>query len=185
MPSFPTASIASAINLPISVSLFAEMEAICAISSLLLIDLENSWILSMIIFVAFSKPRLRYIGLTPEVTCFIPSSIIAWAKRDAVVVPSPAISWVFSATSLQSWAPIFSNSSSNSISFAIVTPSLVIRGEPNFLSKTTFLPLGPRVILTASASWSTPLFKAVRASCPYNICFAIFFIPPYYHILLN
>ncbi|GHT21194.1 hypothetical protein AGMMS49929_09390 [Endomicrobiia bacterium] len=47
---------------------------------------------------------------------------------------------------------------------AIVTPSFVIVGAPNFLSKTTYLPLGPRVIFTAFASLSTPLFIALRAS---------------------
>ena len=102
MPSLPTLSIASAIRAPISGSLLAEIAAICAISSLLLISLLNSLILSTTTLVAFSKPRFRYIGLTPAVTCFRPSSIIAWAKIVAVVVPSPAVSWVFSATSLQS-----------------------------------------------------------------------------------
>jgi hypothetical protein len=40
----------------------------------------------------------------------------------------------------------------SSISFATVTPSLVMVGEPNFLSITTLRPLGPSVTLTASAS---------------------------------
>ena len=38
---------------------------------------------------------------------------------------------------------MFSNGSSSSMSRAIVTPSLVIVGEPNFLSRTTFRPFGP------------------------------------------
>ncbi len=87
---------------------------------------------------------------------FIPSRTIACASNVAVVVPSPAESLVFVATSLTSCAPIFSNASSSSISFAIVTPSFVISGAPNFLSKTTFLPFGPNVILTVSASLSIP-----------------------------
>ena len=41
------------------------------------------------------------------------------------------------ATSRTSCAPWFSNTSSISISRAIVTPSLVIVGAPNFLSSTT------------------------------------------------
>jgi hypothetical protein len=40
---------------------------------------------------------------------------------------------------------MFSTASLSSISLATVTPSLVIVGEPNFLSMTTFRPLGPRV----------------------------------------
>jgi hypothetical protein len=37
-------------------------------------------------------------------------------------------------------------------------------GEPNFLSSTTFLPRGPSVTLTASASAFTPRSTAARAS---------------------
>src|SRR3712207_7119528 len=44
--------------------------------------------------------------------------------RSAVVVPSPATSLVLVATSLASWAPMFSYGSSSSTSRAIVTPSL-------------------------------------------------------------
>mgnify|MGYP007068173064 CR=1 FL=1 len=52
-------------------------------------------------------------------------------------------------------APIFSNLSSNSISFAIVTPSFVINGAPKLLSNTTFLPFGPNVTFTVSANLLT------------------------------
>src|SRR6266852_6020052 len=91
----------------------------------------------------------------------------------AVVVPSPATSEVLLATSLTIWAPMFSRGSLSSISFATVTPSLVMRGEPNFLSRTTLRPLGPRVTLTASASRLTPRRMDCRDSSPYVICFAI------------
>ena len=47
-----------------------------------------------------------------------------------------------------------------------ITPSFVIRGAPYFLSRTTFLPLGPSVILTVFASLSIPLCKAFLASSP-------------------
>src|ERR1700710_623641 len=46
----------------------------------------------------------------------------------------------------------------------MVTPSLVIIGEPNFLSITTLRPRGPRVTLTVSASLLTPRSRARRAS---------------------
>ena len=105
-------------------------------------------------------------GLAPAVTFFKPSLTIACAKSVAVVVPSPATSLVFVATSFTSWAPIFSYGSSNSISLAIETPSLVIRGAPNFLPKTTFLPLGPKVTFTVSASLSTPTCIDLLASSP-------------------
>src|ERR1039458_9753561 len=54
---------------------------------------------------------------------------MAWAGIVAVVVPSPATSEVFDATSRTIWAPMFSSGSFNSISFATVTPSLVMVGE--------------------------------------------------------
>ena len=60
-----------------------------------------------------------------------------------MVVPSPATSLVLVATSLTSWAPMFSKGSSSSTSRAMVTPSLVMVGAPNFFSITTLRPLGP------------------------------------------
>src|SRR6266571_74117 len=85
------------------------------------------------------------------------------ASTVAVVVPSPAMSEVFDATSRTSCAPIFSYGSSSSISFATVTPSFVIVGLPNFLSRITLRPLGPSVALTALDSFSTPRSNACRA----------------------
>jgi hypothetical protein len=81
-----------------------------------------------------------------------------------VVVPSPATSSVFFATSLTSSAPIFSSGSSSSISLAMDTPSLVMVGAPHFFSRTTLRPFGPRVIRTALASLSIPRSRARRAS---------------------
>ena len=89
---------------------------------------------------------------------------MAWASTVAVVVPSPATSEVLLATSRTMRAPRFSIGSLSSISLATVTPSLVMSGEPNFLSRTTFRPLGPSVTLTASARAFTPLRIALRAS---------------------
>ena len=54
----------------------------------------------------------------------------------------------------------------SSISFATVTPSFVVLGEPKDLSITTFLPLGPNVTLTASASIFMPLSIFALASVP-------------------
>jgi len=59
---------------------------------------------------------------------------------------------------------MFSNGSFSSTSLATVTPSWVTVGLPHFLSRATLRPLGPRVVLTACASASTPAFKARRAS---------------------
>src|SRR5581483_6186309 len=89
---------------------------------------------------------------------------IARASTVAVVVPSPATSLVLVATSLASWAPMFSHGSSSSISLAIVTPSLVIVGAPHFLSRTTLWPFGPSVRATVSASLLTPASSERRAS---------------------
>ena len=105
-------------------------------------------------------PRLSDIGFAPAATLRRPSFTIAWASTVAVVVPSPATSSVFLATSLTSSAPIFSIGSSSSISLAIETPSFVIVGAPHFFSRTTLRPFGPSVILTAFASWSMPALEA-------------------------
>ncbi|VVM35280.1 conserved hypothetical protein protein, partial [Terribacillus sp. AE2B 122] len=162
-PSLPTRSIASAISLPTSSSA-AEIAATCAIDSLPSIGLEISLSCLTATSTAFSIPRRTPTGFAPEATFLRPSRIIACARTVAVVVPSPAISFVLEATSDTSCAPMFSNASSSSISFAIVTPSFVISGEPNFLSNTTLRPFGPSVTLTASASVSTPRSMERRAS---------------------
>src|SRR6266540_2076116 len=106
------------------------------------------------------------------------------ARTVAVVVPSPATSLVLLATSRTMRAPRFSPGSFRSISLATVTPSLVIRGEPNFLSRTTFRPLGPRVTLTASVSRFTPRRIDCRDSSPYVICFAIS-LPASFSVILG
>src|SRR5712675_1835026 len=99
-----------------------------------------------------------------EVTFLEPSLTIACASTVAVVVPSPAKSEDFEATSRTIWAPMFSNLSSSSISLATVTPSLVMRGAPKDLSSTTLRPFGPSVTFTALARMSTPRSILSRAS---------------------
>src|ERR1700737_1282034 len=93
---------------------------------------------------------------------------MACARTVAVVVPSPATSEVLEATSRTICAPMFSSPSFNSISFATVTPSWVIVGDPNFFSRTTLRPLGPSVIFTTSAKRLTPRSRARRASSWYK-----------------
>src|SRR5208283_1454892 len=115
---------------------------------------------------AMSMPRFRSIGFMPAATSFKPSFMIEAASTVAVVVPSPARSLVFEATSRTICAPMFSNLSDSSISLATVTPSLVMRGAPKLLSSTTLRPLGPSVTFTASARMSTPLNRRLRASSP-------------------
>ena len=51
---------------------------------------------------------------------------------------------------------MFSSGSFSSISFATVTPSLVIVGDPNYLSRMTLRPFGPSVTLTALARLFDP-----------------------------
>src|SRR3954453_2231026 len=162
-PSLPTFSIASAITSPMSRSR-AEMVATRAMSSLPLTSLDCALRSSTTWLTADSMPRLSPIGFAPAETFFRPSRTIAWARTVAVVVPSPATSFVAVATSRTSCAPWFSKTSSTSISRAIVTPSLVMVGAPNFLSSTTYRPFGPRVTLTASARMLTPRSSERRAS---------------------
>ena len=171
-PSFETFSIASATISPTSSSP-AEIAATLAICSLPVTSLLISAIHSTAFSVALCIPLRSMIGLAPDSSCFIPAFTIDCASNVAVVVPSPATSFVFVATSLTSCAPIFSKPSSSSTSFAIVTPSFVISGAPKDLSNTTFLPFGPNVTFTVSASWLTPDSNASLASAPYLISFAI------------
>src|SRR6185312_6784060 len=164
-PSFPTFFMASAILAPISVSPFEEMVPTWAISSLDVTFLALAFSSSTTVATAWSIPRLRSMGLAPAATDLAPSRMMACARTVAVVVPSPATSEVFEATSLSIWAPIFSNLSSSSISLATVTPSFVMRGAPKDFSMTTLRPLGPSVTFTALARISTPRNIRSRASC--------------------
>ena len=142
----------------------------------------SSWPLTLIEFLqmasatapaASSIPRFSSMGLAPAATFLRPSLTMAWASTVAVVVPSPAISLVFVAASLSSWAPIFSNGSNNSISLATVTPSWVTVGAPHFLSRATLRPLGPSVVLTAWARLSVPALRRQRASSLKLSCLAM------------
>ena len=154
-PSLPTLSMASEIIWPISSSA-AEMVATWAIWSLESTSLARLLIESTAASTAASMPFFRLIGLAPAATLRRPSWTMAQASTVAVVVPSPATSSVFLATSLTSSAPIFSYGSSSSISLAIETPSLVMVGAPHFFSSTTLRPFGPSVTRTASASLFMP-----------------------------
>src|SRR5581483_9784846 len=170
-PSLPTAFIASAISSPIVLS-FAEIDATCAIFSVVSTFWTSVSMSETAVSTARSMPRLMSSGFDPAVTLRRPSRMIACARTVAVVVPSPAMSFVFEATSLTSCAPMFSNVSGSSISLAIVTPSLVIVGLPNFLSRTTLRPFGPSVTFTASARVLAPRSSARRAFSSNTSCFA-------------
>ena len=163
-PSLPTFSIARASMSPISRSPLAEIVPTWAISSLVDTVFERLCSSLITASTATSMPRFRSIGFIPAATALAPSRTIAWARTVAVVVPSPASSLVFDATSRSICAPMFSNLSESSISLATVTPSLVTRGAPKLLSRITLRPLGPSVTLTALARVSTPLSIFARAS---------------------
>src|SRR5213080_1034857 len=171
-PSLPTLSITSAMISPTSGSA-AEIAATAAIWSRVSTLRDCLLISSTMTSTAFSRPCLRIIGLAPALTVRRPSLTIDWARTTAVVVPSPATSSVLVATSLSSWAPMFSNGSSSSMSRAMVTPSLVMVGDPNFLSSTTLRPFGPSVTLTASAIRSMPCLSSRRAVSSKMSCFAM------------
>src|SRR6267142_1691416 len=161
-PSLPTFSIASAIRLPIVLSLLEAIVATWAISFLSLVDLLSFFSSSLTASTAASMPRLRPIGLAPAVTLRRPSRKMAWASTVAVVVPSPAMSEVLEATSFSIWAPMSSYETFSS----------------NFLSMTTLRPFGPSVAFTACARMFTPLSRAARASSSNLSCFGMDAFPP-------
>src|ERR1700677_251655 len=163
-PSLPTFFIASAIILPTVLSPLAEIVPIWPISSEDWTFLARRSMSLTTAAAARSMPRFKSIGFMPAATSLSPSFMIEAASTVAVVVPSPALSLVFEATSRTIWAPMFSNLSSSSISFATVTPSLVMRGAPYDLSRMTLRPFGPSVTLTPLVRISTPRSKRSRAS---------------------
>lgn len=105
-------------------------------------------------------------AFTPCSIFIMPYLNKALARIVAVVVPSPAISFVFLDTSFTNFAPISSTLSFSIIALATVTPSFVTFGLPNVWSRTTFLPFGPSVICTASASLLQPVRSYLRAFYP-------------------
>ena len=165
-PSLPTLSIALAIISPMSLAPLAEMVPTWATSPLSLTGVDMALMSSMTRATALSIPRFRSIGFMPAATDFMPSRTMAWARTVAVVVPSPAMSFVLDATSRSIWAPMFSNLSVSSISLATETPSFVVRGAPKDFSITTLRPFGPSVTFTALARMSTPRSMRSRASEP-------------------
>ena len=104
-PSLPTLSIASEIIAPISVSA-AEMLATWAICSFESTSLASALMLATAASTAASMPFFRVIGLAPAATLRRPSRTMLQASTVAVVVPSPATSSVFLATSFTSSAPM-------------------------------------------------------------------------------
>ena len=98
-PSLPTFFMASAIILPTVLSPLAEIVPIWAISS------EDCTFFGSALDVLDdgrrrkSTPRFKSIGFMPAATSLRPSFMIEAASTVAVVVPSPARSLVFDATS--------------------------------------------------------------------------------------
>jgi len=178
-PSLPTFFIASAIILPMVLSPFEAMVPIWAISSDDSTFLARRSMSFTTAVTAMSTPRFKSMGFMPAATSLRPSFMIEAASTVAVVVPSPARSAVFDATSRTICAPMFSNLSSSSISLATVTPSLVMRGAPYDLSRMTLRPFGPSVIFTALLRMSTPRTILSRASVENLTSFADMIFNPY------
>ncbi len=184
-PSLPTFSIAFAMISPTAVSLLADTVPTCAMAFESSQGMAMASTASTAAATALSMPRLRSIGFIPAATDFRPSARMDWASTVAVVVPSPASSDVWLATSFTICAPMFSNLSFSSISLATDTPSLVTVGAPKDLSRITFRPFGPSVTLTASASRFTPSSMRPRASSPNCTSLALIAYSSYFRFALR
>src|SRR4029450_1587767 len=184
-PSLPTFSIASAMVLLIDSSEFAEIVPTCAIAFWSLHGFDRRLSSSTAVVTAASMPRFRSIGLAPAATALRPSRTIAWASTVAVVVPSPASSEVLEATSFTICAPMFSNLSFSSLSFATDTPSFVTVGAPKLFSSTALRPFGPSVAFTAFARMLTPLSIRARASSLKRTSLAAMGVKPLNELLLD
>ena len=163
VPSTPTASRARATSRPISASSLALCAATRSMASIPRTGRAFFFRSATTASTARSRPSLTRTGLAPAATTRSPSRAMNWASTQAVVVPSPAASWVLVATSRRSCAPRFSEGSCRVISRAMVAPSLVMTGGPGAWSMTTCRPRGPSVTRTAAATWSTPPSSAARA----------------------
>ena len=150
-----------------------DIEATCFISAFPLTGFAIFFNSASAAVFAFSIPLRMLIAFAPFITCWRPSSMSASKSTTEVVVPSPTVSLVLFATSFTISAPIFSNLSFKEISFAMETPSLVMRGPPYDFSMMTLRPLGPSVPFTARAACAIPFAMALRASSEKRICFAI------------
>ena len=172
-PSLPTLSIASAMISPI-VGSAAEIDAVAAICS----RVSTSWACwpraSTTAATACSMPRLSAIGLAPAATLRSPSRTSAWASTVAVVVPSPATSSVFLATSLTSSAPELLVRVVELDLLGDAHPVVGDRRErPTARPARRCGPSGPSVTFTVSARMFMPRSRPRRASSPNTINFAI------------
>ena len=122
-PSLPTFSMALAMSLPMCSSPLALMVATWATSALVVMSLEFFWRYWTTSSTAAWMPRRRSMGLQPAATFLTVSEKMARARTVAVVVPSPATSFVFPATSCINLAPRFSKGSLREMALATVTPS--------------------------------------------------------------
>src|SRR6185312_6276479 len=94
-PSSPTLSMASAIIVPMSGSLCAEMVATCSFSLRLATGRDSCLSSATARRVPRSSPRLMSMALAPATTLRTPSAKTACASTVAVLVPSPTASEVF------------------------------------------------------------------------------------------
>ncbi len=115
---------------------------------------------------AFSAASLYPVAIIVGwISCSIKSSALlnSWpATTAALVVPSPtSSSWV-----LDTSTTIFAAGCSMSISLRMVAPSFVITTSPIESTSILSMPLGPRVVLTASATAFAAMMLLLWASLP-------------------
>ena len=127
---------------------------------------------------AFSMPRRTAIGLLPAAMLRVPSLKIARASTVAVVVPSPAMSEVLSATSLHELGA--------HVLEAVFELDFLADGHAVFgdgraaerlVDDHVAAASGPCVTATASASFSTPASILARAASSNSNCFATVVVP--------
>jgi len=101
---------------------------------------------------AMSTPRFRSIGFMPAATDLrLRARWLGQNRGGGGAVTGDVIG--LRGNFAHHLGAIFSNLSSSSISFATVTPSLVVRGAPKDFSMTTLRPFGPSVTFTALARY--------------------------------
>ena len=129
-PVLPTFSSKSAKRSPMCSSPLAEIVATLFIWLFSFTGIDIFFSSFTTAYTARSIPFFISVKFTPTSTFFNASLKMARASTVAVVVPSPASSFVLLATDFTKLAPMFANLSDSSMALATVTPSLVILTEP-------------------------------------------------------
>lgn len=71
-------------------------------------------------------------------------------------MPSPTASFILLTASTADFTPVFSGTSSDSVSFTVIAPSLIVDKRPGFFSEAALHPLNPEIAFATFTERSAP-----------------------------